>query len=203
MEIVTILIGDLQENCYLIIKESKCLVVDPGGQWDMIQDVIDERELELSGILITHCHYDHIGGLVNNPNDVKIFAHQVESENMNDPTMNLSYFGNQEIKVSATDFLSDGEIFDYDGFSCQVIEVAGHTSNSLCFYFEEDGLVFTGDTLFKSSIGRTDFHGYSPDFLVENIKEKLLVLPKETAIYPGHGPLSKISIEIKLNYYLK
>ncbi len=205
MEVITLVVGGYGVNCYIVIKGQDCLVIDPGDDWPRIDRVIKDKSLNLKAILITHCHFDHIGAMAETdfPDYVPVYAHEEESQAMKDPYKNLSVTLGRHISVAASDFVSDGQSFMIGDMKISVIEIYGHTANSLCYYMEEEGLVFTGDTLFAGSVGRTDFLGASIYELAKEIKDKLLVLDEKVKVYPGHGPATTIGIEAKSNPYVK
>lgn len=205
MEVITLSLGLGQTNCYIIHKDSKCVVIDPGDWWEEIEKVLIFNELKLLAILITHRHYDHIGAVDEGAksHQVPVYAHEFEADGMKDPSKNLSVLMGLNTTAVADRFIAEGETLVIGCFEFDVIEVSGHTEHSLCFYSKELGAVFTGDTLFKSSVGRVDFHNGTMEELCENIKHKLLVLPTDTLVYPGHGPFTSIEIEAKANPYIR
>lgn len=207
MEVIKVLLGDLQTNCYILINDiSECVIVDPGAEAEKLKELIDLRALELKALLITHGHFDHIGAVkkLQAYYDIPVYAHKSESIMMSDANKNLSsMFARGRIECEATEFLAHNDIVDLDnGFQFKVIEVAGHTSHSLC-YLHEDGHLFTGDTLFQGAVGRTDLYDGSPRDLMVNIQEKLFVLDGELIVYPGHGSTSTIQAEIDTNPFFR
>lgn len=205
MEVLTLRVGPYQVNCYLLVKGDDCIIIDPGDEWDRIQKVLVDRDLTVLAVLITHSHFDHIGGLVGNDylKDVPVFAHKNESSHMEDPFKNLSVSGGNHLVAAATDFVEEGKLLTIRNLDIEIIEIFGHTENSICYYFKDYGMVFTGDTLFAGSVGRTDFLGVPIGELVAEIKSKLLVLDEQTKVYPGHGPATSIGIEKKTNPYMR
>jgi hydroxyacylglutathione hydrolase len=204
-KVTCIPVGELETNCYIIEGEDKqCIVVDPGAESIKLVKIIQDLELVVKGVLITHCHFDHIGaaGLVAKKFEVDIFAQSQEAEKMMNPEENLSiYFDNKPIEIEATQQLEDGQLVDFGhGLKFKCLEVPGHTENSLCFY-HEDGFVLTGDTLFNEGIGRTDLYSGSPTDLVYNIKRILFALPIHTIAYPGHGLATTIGKEMQSKYF--
>ncbi len=204
MEVITLVVGGYGVNCYIGVNGEDCIVVDPGDDWTRISRVIRDRSLNLCGVLITHGHFDHIGGLAEQgfPDNIPVYAHQKESESMMDPYKNLSVTIGKHISVSATDYISHGYEFTLGQMEITAIEIYGHTANSVCYYFKEDGLIFTGDTLFAGAIGRTDLLGASIYDLTGEIKEKLFILDDDVRVLPGHGQGTTIGIEKKTNPYL-
>jgi len=197
-------LGQLKANTNVISQDDQCIIVDLGGESDRLIDYLKEKGLKPLALLVTHKHYDHIGGVDDFAMvmDLPVYAHYIEGRQMSDPYENLSSLSGRHLYAKASDFLEDGQVIVIGNFKIRAIEISGHTEHSLCYYFPDDGFVITGDTLFNRSIGRTDLHGASVEELVNNIKKKLLNLPDETLVYPGHGPASTIKIEKKLNPYL-
>jgi glyoxylase-like metal-dependent hydrolase (beta-lactamase superfamily II) len=211
IDINRLMLGDLQTNCFIVSstkntsQDKACILVDPGGESHKLIEMMTLRGLSLKGILITHAHFDHIGAVKDLVDyyGVAVYAHKQEAIDMMDAKKNLSeLFSGKNITCKASDFIDESSILDFgDGLKFSVIEVAGHSNHSLC-YHHESGHVFTGDTLFNSSIGRTDLYDGSPVDLVTNIQKKLLVLPEETLVYPGHGMQTSIRQEKASNPYL-
>ena len=174
MEVKKIVTGYLDENCYLIINNGKCLVVDPGDEYNKIKTEIGDNKV--LGVLITHSHVDHIGALRNflTKRSIKIFKRS-----------------NLEEK--------DYEIGDFK-FTC--IYTPGHSKDSVTFYFKEDKCMFIGDFIFKESIGRTDLPGGSDSEMKESIK-KILQYDDDITLYPGHDEITSLGEEKKNNPYLK
>lgn len=208
MKVKTIITGELQTNTYLIIdeKNKKALIVDPGGDLEMIIEELSHEDLSLEAILITHGHFDHIGVAesLKEHFNVSIYAHKEEAEIMKDPRKNLSsYFYGTRITAHADQLIKEDDILDLgDEFSFKCIVVSGHTDYSVCFYNEKHNYVLTGDTLMAGSMGRTDLNNKSTSFLAQNIKDQLFVLPENTLVYPGHGESTQIGIEKIHNPFL-
>ena len=176
MKIETIVCGYLEENCYIISNELKdAIIIDPGeGSLDLIK-FLNKNELTLRAILITHYHFDHIGALesLKNEYDVKVY-----------------------------DYKKPGVKKVHGGFVFETVLTPGHTSDSCSFYFEKEHVLFTGDFLFKESIGRYDFETSS--FIdMQNSISWIKSLPSGIDIYPGHGEATKLGYEIKHNMFLK
>ena len=171
LKVKTIVTGELQENCYIIEGEKACLIVDPGSDFD---NIVKEITLPVLGVLITHRHFDHIGDL---------------EEIL------------EKYKCQMFDYYStDEENFKVKEFNFSVINTPGHTEDSVCYFFYEDKIMFTGDFLFKGSIGRTDLGGNESD-MMKSI-EKIKKYDEDIVIYPGHGKRSTLGEEFKYNIYL-
>ena len=197
-------VGPLQENTIFIIDEDtkEVVVVDPGAEGERIS-----RELEnysLRYILATHGHIDHVGqvGFLKKNLDVPFFMSKKDLF-----LINNDIFPGFAQLVGATPcpepdrFLKEGDIISFGRFNLRVIETPGHTPGSVCFYDQENGFVITGDTLFKGSIGRTDLPGGDMKQMESSLK-KLMELPDDTDVIPGHGDPTKVGIEKKTNPYI-
>ncbi len=206
LQVLGYTVGDIGTNCYLIVnKDTKeTIIVDPGGDAPMIKSRIDAQGLTPVAIFLTHAHYDHAHDVkpLKDAYGIPVYVHEAEGETLTDPRINVSYmFGSPET-YEADVFVKDGEEIDMAGFRFQVLFTPGHTPGGCCYYLPENGALFCGDTLFAGSIGRTDFPGGSMSKLVRVIREKLLVLPQDTAVYPGHMGTTTIGQEAKYNPFL-
>jgi len=208
MKVYPLVMGPVQTNCYMISIRDKAVIIDPVEAPEKLIQYLNKHKLELEAILLTHGHFDHIGAV----NDlagvfnVPIYAHKKEKPYFENPELNLSTMMYQKL-VLKPDFdyryLEDGENFKCIGLDVKVFHVPGHTMGSLCYYFKSEQIIFTGDTLFAHSIGRTDLIHGNHKQLVQAIKKKLLNLPEATLVYPGHGDCTTIADEIKENPYLQ
>ncbi|PKM51870.1 MAG: hypothetical protein CVV02_04475 [Firmicutes bacterium HGW-Firmicutes-7] len=209
MVIKTIVTGPLQTNTYLVINEGgkDAILIDPAADSDIIMEEINESDVNLKAILITHGHFDHIGEVdfIKEHFNVPVYTHKDEATMMANEKENLSLLFCEQVIIGHADhFIDDGETLDFGGgleFNC--IVVPGHTSKSVCFYNGAYDFVATGDTLMAGAIGRTDFNNTSAKVLGNNIKEKLLILPGNTVVYPGHGYKTKIKVEKQTNPFLQ
>lgn len=193
-------------NCYIFgdDKTKEVVVIDPGEEFPLIWEKIQEAEYEVKGIVLTHGHADHIGAVaeLKNKTEAPIYIHPEDQEMLTDPKLNRSlYFGVAITAPQADKLLKEGEILKIGSVSLKVIHTPGHTPGGICL--EYDKILFTGDTLFAGSIGRTDFPGSSFQSLIYSIKRKLLILPDEIEIFPGHGPSSTIGEERVSNPFLQ
>ncbi len=168
MKITQIPVGYLKANCYILEKNGKILIVDPGDEYEKIKNNIQNKEIVK--ILITHHHQDHIGALNN-------FDKNLILENPKPKT------------------------YTFEPFTFEVIETKGHTKDSVTYYFKDENIMFTGDFLFKETIGRTDMPGGNMDEMQKSLN-KIKKYPDNTKIYPGHGKLTNLKHEKETNYFL-
>lgn len=173
MKVERVVTGYLHENCYILAKGNNCLIVDPGDDYYLIKEKIKDKNIV--GILLTHNHFDHIGAVedIKKEYNIEVYSYK----NLNEGKNNI---GN---------------------FSFEVIYTPGHTSDSICFYFYEDKIIFTGDFLFKESIGRWDLETGNYNDMEKSIK-KIKKYNDDIVIYPGHGEESTIFYEKNNNQYL-
>ena len=210
MKIDRLILGAYQTNCY-ILRDSEaakdCLIIDAGLEADELVDFLAEHELNPVAVVLTHGHADHIAGVAalrESFPDIKVYIHKLDAKLLADTKSNLSALAGQPFSVEPADFsLEEDDVIEQAGIKLRVLHTPGHTAGGICLYSEQEGIVFTNDTLFADSIGRTDFPDGSMVQLVKNIKEKLLTLPDETIVYPGHGPITTISQEKAGNPFLQ
>lgn len=207
MEFIQIPVGAIQENCYILAKEDlTCLVVDPGNEGDKLIRVIKEKQLKPAAIILTHTHFDHIGAVdvIRDEFNVPVYVHKNENEWLSNPEYNASInFSGQQVMIRDADHLLEGDAeMNIAGFQLQVFETPGHSPGSVSYYFADAGLVCVGDALFQGSIGRTDLYMGSHEQLLHSIHTKLLTLPEETEVLPGHGPTTTIGMEMESNPFL-
>ena len=203
IEIKSMTLGMVATNCYLIInKENKeALLVDPADNALRISNVIEENGCTLKAILLTHGHFDHIMAL----NDLKkrynvpVYAHEEEEDVLKQSSLNLSGSIGQIYTTQADVYVKDGEHLKLAGLDVIVLYTPGHTQGGACYYFPEEKVLMSGDTLFHCSIGRTDFPTGSMSQLVRSVKEQLFVLPDDVQVYPGHDSVTSIGYEKQYN----
>lgn len=187
MKIERIVVGLYEENCYLIIKDDKCIIVDPGDEKEKIISKIEKLKLNVIGVLITHAHFDHVGALnaILDRYNVPIYYHNVNNE--------IEY--NKLIDVKEEKYI-------FDDFKFEIIFTPGHRSDSVTYYFYEENIMFTGDFLFRGTIGRTDLEYASINEMKKSI-EKIKDYSDDIVIYPGHGDLSNLKFEKEYNMFFK
>lgn len=204
-----IITGDLGVNTYLYnYTSNKTAIIDPGSDFNNIVSLIESRNFKPTTILLTHGHFDHIGAVktLKDRYNIPVYIHEDDATYLGDGSKDRHlemfksmgsngdhYFNNYYIESDNVDFkVKDGELLIDLGI--KVIHTPGHSLGSSCFYSETDSIIFTGDTMFKNGMGRTDFAGGDYNQLIESLKI-LLKLPKKTKVYPGHGPMSTIRDE--------
>lgn len=210
MEIKRFVVNPIGENCYVISEGKDGAIIDCGAfserDWMPIKDYLEKNEITLRYALQTHMHFDHVYGLHFVERDYGIrptchIADQIIYDNA--ANMSQSFIGVRfDLKLPKIDaYLKDGQKLSLGSKIIEIIHTPGHTPGGLCFYIEEENLLFSGDTLFQGSIGRTDFPGGSMSMEISSIKERLFILPDSTTVYPGHGDATTIEWEKKHNMY--
>lgn len=196
----------MSTNSYIVINEQsgECFVTDPGSCPSEYVRFLKEGDLKVSAVLLTHGHFDHILGLEKFLKEfpVPVYACEEEKSVLEDPALNLSGMMGPGYSFRGAEYLRDGETFEVAGISVKVIHTPGHTLGGCCYYIQEEGVLFSGDTLFAASIGRTDFPTGSSSQLVRSVREKLFVLPDEVTVYPGHMEETTIGCEKGTNPFV-
>ena len=205
MEVIEYQTGPLRTNTYLVYDETKeAFLVDPGSYLKQISNKIVEKELNLKYIVLTHGHADHIGGIKNfkaDFPDVKVVALDKEKEVLNDAVMNNStQILGGIVTMDADEYIEEGTTLQVGNMALRIVATPGHTPGGMSIIV--DGIVFCGDTLFKGSIGRSDFPGGDYLTLIDSIKTKLFALPDDTKVYPGHMQKTTIGWEKKHNPFV-
>ena len=197
-----IVVGNMYTNCYILAdaKTKDALIIDPGAEVGKIRALLDRLNLRARFIINTHGHIDHIGGI--NDFNIPVYAHKYEKQMFTSATKNLSSFLSQpfEAKVEFRPLI-DGDKVSLGEITLKVIHTPGHTRGGICLLLLSPitDVLFSGDTLFSGSIGRTDLEGASEEALLKSISEKILILPDKTVVYPGHGPKTTVGHEKKCN----
>jgi len=191
-------------NCYVVGDESSKdgMIIDPGAEADQIMRVVEDLGLNIKLIVLTHGHMDHVGALkeVKEVTGAQIAIHTEDAPSLQGSIMRHMFSRSSEPLPSPDVLLKEGDTVDVGELHFQVLHTPGHTPGGICLLAE--GIVFTGDTLFNFGIGRADFPGASYDQEVESIRNKLMPLPDNTIVCPGHGPDTTIGVERKVNPFL-
>lgn len=203
MKIDTVLLGSFQVNCYLISTDKSAIVIDPGFNSSYVEDFLLKNADKERMILLTHAHFDHIGGALQlkEKTGVKIAIGRIDEPSLSDENYNLSTLFNAYIKPFNADILlDDGEITEIGDITLKTIHTPGHTKGSVGYLIENN--LFSGDTLFNLSVGRTDFPGGNTKQLLNSVK-KLFALDDNTKVFSGHGATTTIGYEKINNPYIK
>ncbi|AMB99195.1 MBL fold metallo-hydrolase [Aerococcus urinaehominis] len=198
MRVEKLVVGPLQANCYFIINEvNQALIIDPGDEADKIIDFIKAMQIVPLAILLTHAHPDHVGAVeaIREAYDLEVWVHITEADWLLNSGTHKA-----KTKTHYWDKMGPQQIA---GFEFETAHVPGHSPGSVTYYFPADHFVIVGDTLFKGGVGRSDLPGGDGVLLLTAIKNRLLNLPGDTTIYPGHGPASQIAIEAANNPFLQ
>lgn len=205
MILEVVCVGEFQVNCYIVAcdKNSEALIIDPGDGEDKIRGRLKKYGLKPSAVINTHGHIDHIA--CDDKFGVPVYIHADDAPLLKDPRLNLSDFIARPFSVqSEPHLLKDKEVIQLAGIELEVIHLPGHTPGGIALLMKnpEGKILFSGDSLFYRSIGRTDFPGADHEALVKSIKKRLLVLDSDTLVYPGHGAPSTIGDEKERNHFL-
>ena len=204
MILKTFVVGDMSNNNYLLIDGNEAVLIDCTGIIPELDAVLKEQNAELKYILLTHAHFDHIGGVVptlkNHPN-TKVAIHIADKENLETTNQFMKMVGLPEIDVPTADiFLNEGDTIKFGNEELKVLHLPGHTVGGAGFVI--DNMVFSGDTIFLGSIGRTDLPTGDFETLINSIKTKLFTLDDATIIYTGHGAQTSVGNEKKYNSFI-
>lgn len=200
-------VGD-KTNCYIVQdeKSKETMVIDVAGDVDEIAEMLDILQAKLKYIYLTHCHGDHIGGVqeLKERYGGKVVAHRLAAENLKDPDINLTtYIQNKGLVIETDARVDDDDLLHLGELEFRVIHTPGHTSGGSCLYCEKEQLLFSGDTLFRGTWGRTDVPTGDFEAIIKSITKKLMILPDETIVYPGHGKSTMIREEKPIYLELK
>ena len=205
MILETIVVGPFEVNCYVLASSfgSQAIIIDPGDQEAKIKAILAKHRLRPAFIINTHGHIDHIGS--DDCFGVPVYVHPKDKDLLLNPKLNLSSFLTAPFSVkSKIQTLQEKEVVELEDLELEVLHTPGHTPGGISLLLKKpkDKILFSGDTLFCQGIGRTDFAGADHDTLVDSIKKKLLVLPDDTLVLPGHGLSSTIGEEKTSNPFL-
>lgn len=203
LRVKMVVVGPLQVNCYLVYDDEtkETILIDPGDEPDRLMDFLKDDALTLTRIVCTHTHFDHIGGLpeIKEETGVEICLHKDELSIYHAAKDMAAFWGHSIEPLPEPEvLLTEGDTVKAGRYSFTVLHTPGHTPGGICLYGE--GIVITGDTLFEGSVGRTDLPGGSMEKLKGSFK-RLMALPPQTKVYPGHGPQTSIGHEQKNNFF--
>lgn len=196
LHVITMELGALETNCYLVHDGREALVIDPGGEPEKVLTLLRDAKLTLRTIVNTHLHFDHIQGDAGlaDATGAPILASSRDGFLLDTELGGGGMMGFPRTPVFSFEPLDEGEQ-TWLGATCRVLATPGHSPGSLSLYFPDLGAVFAGDLLFYRSVGRTDFPGSSERDLLRSVRTKIFTLPAETVVYPGHGPQTTVGVE--------
>lgn len=202
MQVITLRVGKLQTNCYLLANAGEAVVIDPGGDAQDILEALQQEQALLRQIVLTHGHADHVANAMElkRSTGAKVLVHAADEPYLEAVNDHMAMYLGLKEPVKADEYISNGDTLTLAGLAYKVISTPGHTPGSCCLYSVESKVLFSGDTLFASSIGRSDLAGGDPDALTESLRQ-LKELPDDTVVYPGHGPATTIGKERVRNRY--
>lgn len=206
MKITGIPVGEVGTNCYLLKREDceECILIDPGADADRIVKLVEKHEAKVVAIILTHGHYDHMMAIdeLRERYGVKVYVSENDRELMSDARMNFSMFVGRNISRVPDLFIEDNEELQFAGIKLLAMATPGHTAGSMCFYIKDENVLISGDTLFRASVGRTDLPTGDHKVLIESIKSRLMTLPDDTKVLPGHGFSTTIGYERENNMFI-
>lgn len=206
MRMCKLVVGSLATNCYIVSNENtkEAIIIDPGAQPERIMNKIKEEQFLVKAILLTHGHIDHIQAVnaLKEEYGVDIYIGEQEADLVKDTQKNLSMMFGTPYVTKPDCLVKEGDILSIAGFTIKVLFTPGHTKGGVCYYFEPEEALFSGDTIFQASVGRSDFPTGSARTLSDSIKEKIFTLPDDVQIFPGHGDSTVVSYERHYNMFV-
>ena len=203
LKVEQLVLGPVSTNCYFALNQEtkELLIIDPADQPERIFQKVAQMEGTPVAVLLTHGHFDHISAAeaVRDRYDIPVYACPLETEMLWEPSVNMTQYYGRPVSMKADKMPSDLEVFEAAGFKVQMIFTPGHTKGSCCYYFKDEDVLFSGDTLFHGSVGRTDFPGGSSAQIVESLHRLVDALPEDTVVYPGHDTSTTIGYEKEHN----
>ena len=200
--------GVFTVNSYFLIdsETNHGFLIDPGAEPKKLLNYIKANNLTIEKILITHGHFDHIGAVkeISKSLNIPVYVHEKGEKYIQNPVWNLSADCGQYITIKATNYIKNNDVIKLEAnpnITLRAIHVAGHTLDGVVFYSESEKAAFVGDNIFYGEIGRSDFYGGDLVTLFTEIKNKILTMPEETVLYPGHGPATTVRHEKNTNPY--
>ena len=206
LKVEQLVLGPVSTNCYFALNQEtkELLIIDPADQPERIFQKVAQMEGTPVAVLLTHGHFDHISAAeaVRDTYDIPVYACPLETEMLWEPSVNMTQYYGRPVSMKADKMPSDLEVFEAAGFKVQMIFTPGHTKGSCCYYFKDEDVLFSGDTLFHGSVGRTDFPGGSSAQIVESLHRLVDALPEDTVVYPGHDTSTTIGYEKRYNPFV-
>lgn len=207
MLIKTLQLGELNANCYIVVTApNRCIAIDIGGNPRLLLEYLKMNSLKLTKILLTHGHFDHTGGVeeVRRATGAEVFVHETDSPMLESSALSLhSMISIMPFKpVMKYEIIRDNCIINEGDYSFRVLHTPGHSHGSVCYICDEERVIFSGDTLFCCSVGRTDFPGSDPHYMIQSL-ETLYELEGNYKIYPGHNEFTDLDYERRNNPYMK
>lgn len=206
LELQQCVLGPVYTNCYIAKNKEtgEALIIDPADSPSKIELKVNAMGARPVAVLLTHGHFDHIMGVeaVREKYQIPVYACHQEEEMLREPSVNMTDQMGKSCSIRPDVFLDDLQVFEAAGFSIQMILTPGHTKGSCCYYLKEEGVLFSGDTLFCGSVGRTDFPGGSASQIRDSLHRLLAALPDDTSVYPGHDTSTTIGYEKRYNPFV-